>query len=244
MTQSQSHLKKRRERNFFDLAQQFTACWPTGHIDDGGEQPDIVVSTEGGAYGVEVTELVRDDRKAFEDTRRLVCEKARTLWLAEGGLAALDVKVIFQAKAVLNKRAQDAAALELVTIVKAHSPDLGESLASHLQCGVSFESALFQSVWLRYSPSIAYARWQPVGAWWVPLITVADIQAVIDKKQDKLEAYRKRAQDVWLLVVLDGFAGSSAGTLDDAVRVHKFVSQFTGVVLLEHAMGRASTLCT
>ena len=244
MAQFQSHLKKRRERYFFDLAQRLTACWPAGHIDDQGEQPDIVVSAEGSAYGVEVTELVRDDRKAFEDTRRLVCEKARALWLSEGRLAALDVKVIFQAKVVMNKRMQDAAARELVTIVKAHSPDSVESLASHLQCGVSFESALFQSVWLHYRPSIEYARWQPVGAWWVPLITVTDIQAVIDKKQEKLEAYKRRAHDVWLLVVIDGFAGSSAGTLDDAVRSHKFVSPFTGIVLLEHAMGRASTLCT
>lgn len=244
MAQFQSNLKKRRERYFFDLAQQLTGCWPTGHVDDEGEQPDIVVSTEGGAYGVEVTELVGDVRKAFEDSRRLVCEKARALWLSEGRLTALDVRVTFHEKAVMNKRAQDVAAHELVTIVKAHSSDSGESLASHLQCGVSFESAFFHSVWLHYRPSIESATWQPVGAWGVPLISVTDIQAVIDKKQGKLEAYRRRAQDVWLLVVLDGFTGSSVGTLDDAVRLHKFVSPFTGVVLLEHAMGRASTLCT
>ncbi|MCA8402664.1 hypothetical protein LGN25_35250 [Burkholderia cepacia] len=242
MTLSRSNLKKRRERYFFDLAQRLTGCWPQGLIDGDGEQPDIVVSTGSGAYGVEVTELLRGGRKAIEDTRRLVCEKARSLWLSEGRLAALDVKVIFRANTVLDKRGQDVAASELVTIVEAHRPSQGDSLAAHLQCGVSFESSLFQSVWLHYRPSIDYARWQPVGAWWVPLITVADIQAVIDKKQEKLEAYRRRASEVWLLVVLDGFAGSSAGTLDDAVRSHTFASPFAGVVLLEHAMGRASTL--
>ncbi|WP_156814515.1 hypothetical protein [Burkholderia lata] len=243
MNFTKAQRRKRAELHFFERTQELLACWPRGPVDATGEEPDILVNGVAGRYGVEVTELLRGEVRAVEETRRLICEKAQKRFLRNVSADCLDVKVIFREHAALNQRDQDAAAIDLVEIVRSQITSIpAEVVAVRLEEGTDFESNLFTSVWLHHHPNYPRARWQPVGAWWVPVASAADIQATIDKKELKVAAYRERVKDVWLLIVLQGFSGSAAWSVHDSVFAHQFCTSFDGVVLLDYAMNRAHVL--
>jgi hypothetical protein len=163
-----------------------------------------------GRYGVEVTEMLRSDVRAVEETRRLICEKAQKRFLTSVNADCLGVKVVFREHARLSPKEQDAAATDLVAIVRSRIASIPSGvLSARLEDGTDFESDLFVSVWLHHHPNCPRSRWQPVGAWWVPVASPPDIQATIDRKERKVVAYRKRVDDVWLLMVLQGFRGSA-----------------------------------
>lgn len=62
------------------------------------------------------------------------------------------------------------------------------------------------------------------------------------KKSARYAAYRKRVEDVWLLIVLQGFSGSAAWLVHDSVFAHHFCTSFDGVVLLDYARNKAHLL--
>ncbi|MCO5411122.1 hypothetical protein [Ralstonia mojiangensis] len=243
MSLTKAQRRKRAESFYFERAQGLLTCWPHGTVDATGEEPDILVGGPEGRYGVEVTELLRSDVRAVEETRRLICERAQKHFLRSINADCLDVKVVFREHTALSPKDQDAAATDLVAIVRSRINSMPSGvLSARLEDGTDFESALFTSVWLHHHPSCPRSRWQPVGAWWVPVASPVDIQATIDRKERKVAAYRKRVDDVWLLIVLQGFSGSAAWSLDDAVLVHRYMTTFDGVVLLDYAMNRAHLL--
>lgn len=245
MNSTKAQRRKHAESFYFERAQGLLTCWPRGTLDATGEEPDILVDGPAGKYGVEVTELLRSDVRAVEETRRLICEKAQQLFLRRINADCLDVKVVFREHAALSPKAKDAAASNLAAIVGSRIASIPSGVVSaRLECGTDFESDLFTSVWLHHHPNCPRSRWQPVGAWWVPVATPADIQATIGRKECKVAAYRNRVEDVWLLIVLQGFSGSAAWSVHDSVFAHHFCTSFNGVVLLDYAMNKAHLLAS
>ncbi|WP_143310272.1 hypothetical protein [Burkholderia pseudomallei] len=243
MNLTKAQRRKHAESYYFERAQGLLTCWPRGTVDATGEEPDILVDGPAGRYGVEVTELLRSDVRAVEESRRLICENAQKLFLRRISADCLDVKVIFREHAALSPKAKDAAASDLAAIVGSRIASIPSGvLSARLECGTDFESDLFTSVWLHHHPNCPRSRWQPVGAWWVPVALPADVQATIDRKERKVAAYRKRVEDVWLLIVLQGFSGSAAWSVHDSVFAHRFCTSFDGVVLLDYAMNKAHLL--
>lgn len=243
MTSAKTMRRKRAESFYFERAQGLLTCWPRGAVDATGEEPDILVDGPAGLYGVEVTELLRSDVRAVEETRRLICEKAHRLFLRRVNADCLDVKVVFREHVALGPKVQDAAASALAAIVGSQIASIPSGvLSARLESGTDFESDLFSSVWLHHHPNCPRSRWQPVGAWWVPVASPADVQATIDRKERKVAVYRKRVEVVWLLIVLQGFSGSASWSVHDSVFGHQFRTSFDGVVLLDYAMNKAHVL--
>ncbi|WP_449412407.1 hypothetical protein [Pandoraea soli] len=243
MSPTKAQRRKHAESFFFERAQGLLTCWPMGTVDATGEEPDIVVIGSSAQYGVEVTEMMRDGVRAIEETRRLICEKAQRLFLRSLNADCLDVKVVFRDHENLNPRVQETVATHLAAIVGSRIPSIPTGVfAARLEEGTDFESDLFTSVWLHHHPNCPRSRWQPVGAWWVPVASAESVQATIDKKERKIAAYRKRVEEVWLLIVLQGFSGSASWSVDDAVFSHCFSTTFDGLVLLDYAMNRAHVL--
>lgn len=243
MHMTKAQRRKHAESFFFERTQALLTCWPTGIVDAAGEEPDIIVGWAQGRYGVEVTEMLRGEIRAVEESHRLICEKGRKRFLNAVNADCLDVKVIFRDHSVMGQREQDAAATNLAAIVRTRIPSVPEGVfASRLEEGTDFESSLFTAVWLHHHPNCPRSRWQPVGAWWVPVASVDHVQATIDKKERKVAAYRKRVEEVWLLIVLQGFRGSASWSVDDAVFSHQFETTFNGLVLQDYAMNKAHQL--
>lgn len=243
MLTDRARRKKWDEAHFFDRARALVERWPDGAVDAGGEGPDIVVTTSSGKYGVEVTELLRGDIRAVEETRRLICEKAKERFLGHVNAGGLAVKVIFRGEFVLNPRAQELAADEIAAIIVSQfRGSLSDVWEAKLERGKDFESDLVGTIWLHHHPALPRSLWQPVAAWSVPIASVETVREAIDRKEDKVASYRLRAPSVWLLIVMQGFSGARAWSVDDAVYVHAYRSSFDGVVLFDYAMNQAHIL--
>jgi hypothetical protein len=244
---SANAVKRRKEIElfYFERVQALLDCWPAGTVDSMGEEPDIVVDRPEGRYGVEVTEMLRGEVRAVEETHRLICEKAHTLFQRRIDIDCLRVQVSFREHPPirLRKQDQDAVAIALVEIVASRIRARSEgAFRIHLEEGRDFHSDVILSIWLDYLPGVSDSLWTPIGGWWVPVASSDLVQREIDRKQGKLAAYRTCVADVWLLVVLQGFSGAASWSVDDAVLTHRFKTNFNGVVLLDYAMNKAHRL--
>ncbi len=235
--------KKSRERSFFDRVHAQIGIWPRGEIDDSGENPDLVIDSPDGKYGVEVTEIVRGPTRAELESKRIICEMAYRRYIKETAIVGLAVKVLFLPNARPTKSDQILASQELFGIVASHFPQATSEVTNlELSCRDDFNSLWFSAIWLHYHPALQRSIWQPVNAWWVPQLSAGNIQKEIEKKEVKLPNYRNRTPRVWLLIVTDGFDGSTASSFGDDTLSQEYVTSFDGVVVLEDALNKATVL--
>jgi hypothetical protein len=243
MNQTSQQQKKIREREFFDRVQPAINAWPRGKLDDNGEQPDLVVDAPEGKYGVEITEVVRPATRAEVEAKRQICAKASRKYVAQTNIMGLGVHVNFRLNIHPTKADIDSASNELLQIVLCHFPNPDTTLSRRdLRHGIEFKSRWFDIVWLHFHPKIKRSLWQASDAWWVPSLTATIIRAEIARKESKLENYRKRAPKIWLLIIVDGFDGASAWSVADDVYTQEYVTSFDGVVVLEDALRKVTTL--
>jgi len=234
--------KKQRERWLFDRARDAVPAWTSGEVDSRSENPDIVVSSNGLLYGVEVTELIHPARRADIQTKRIICELARRKACRDDD--SLRVSVCFSEAHSFGKLDQQPAADELAALVSAAIARFdGDSVTLELHGGFDFSSARFSTIYLHRTPESRFGEWRPVQAWWVPPLTADDVQGEIDRKSPRLRDYQRRAPSIWLLLVTDGFDGSTARCVAHDVYQRSYKSPFSGVVLFEDAMNRATLLC-
>jgi hypothetical protein len=84
--------------------------------------------------------------------------------------------------------------------------------------------------------------WQAVNAGWTPRLQIDQVQGEISRKEPRVPTYRKRVDEIWLLVATNGIVRDSASSVDDDVLEHEYTTSIDGVVLLDEAMQRAVTL--
>jgi hypothetical protein len=235
--------KKSIERELFLRARRHVSLWPLGAIDDGGEAPDLLISGPYSSYGVEVTEIVRTQEKAMLEARRIICALAKSKYVLQGGRDGLQVTGIFDEAVALSKRSYESIADELVEIVVSEVPNGSTgAVRLRLERGSAFQSTYFTTVWLHETPMIARSDWRTANAFWTPVLHIPEIQAELARKEAHLKRYRRRVMQVWLLLVADGFDGSTSWSVENAAYGAIYKSNFDGVVLYEQAADRATTL--
>jgi hypothetical protein len=74
--------------------------------------------------------------------------------------------------------------------------------------------------------------WAPTYAYMVPHLSVADVEAVIKKKENLLEGYRVRCNRTWLLIATDVGMRSSHYDVSSEVTETSYVTQFERVFLM------------
>ena len=232
--------KELREWLLFDTARKLVAHWPAGDVTH-KDNPDIRIATTDGGYGIEITEVIRDELRKIEETRKKVCETARSVFLESLDVPGLAVSVAFNEHAEWQPVREQAA--ELCKIVRTCVNTVPQQkIYKELERDADFNTELFNEIWLHYLPSVSEALWQPISASFVPVLLAQHIQAVIDKKESKIPAYLKSVGRVSLLIGLEGFSASSAWSVDDAVLAHRFITKFDSVILLDRVLNRAHTL--
>jgi len=242
-----SNDKKGRERLFFEHTQTLIPeLWPRGLTDTTGENPDIVVQTQSGRYGVEVTELMNETVKAHEQRQRRICSLAQGRLLDSRLKQGLGVMVAFKEGVDLSgKPSRNRAVAELASIVQRSVPSAFDGVwKRRIDCRDEPQSEFFSAVWLHYHPALFRSIWQPVTAWWVPTLKADAIARRISEKEDRIPDYLLRADHVFLLLVVYGFDGASAAQVCDDALSAKYHTAFAGVVLLDYVSNRAHCLQT
>ncbi|MDR0479452.1 MAG: hypothetical protein LBH31_06555 [Burkholderiaceae bacterium] len=253
--------KKCVELCYFKRAQELLlndslSCWSIGKIDAKHEAPDIVVEGPNGCYGVEVITITESAVIASQENRKAICDKARQCF-KNININGLDVRSLAVAVTFKNtplKNDLDAVAAELVKIVcsNINSTNWGRSYfnleLSSLEIPNTnkkyFGSDIFADIYINYISHSKCSLWQPISVSNTPQVCSEDIQTVINKKEIKISKYRERAQNIWLLIVVNGFGKLTASSVHNSVLSYQFCTTFNGIVLLDYIENKAHVLRT
>ncbi len=243
MRRNTADIKKAREMAFVRIAREaLPKLWPDelgGEVP--GESPDVVLA--GGSVGIEVTELVNETVKNGEAWRRKVCTRARNI--ARLGLG-IDVAVLFRREIDLARTAEREEAARLIAeLVHQHaSRHEGNDWRVRIDCRETPLSTYVSTVFVHYIEGWQFERWHSAEAWPVGSLDPARLREAIQGKESRLSSYRQKTSTVYLLIVAEGFTGSTAVHVPSHTLEATYLTGFDGVVLLDRAMGQAHLLET
>jgi hypothetical protein len=212
--------KKRREKFLLDRFLEHQGMAPT-RIDP-GESPDFLINLDGRTVGIEVTELFiqrcnsearllpKDPPlQAIESISTQIVSKAREIYFDASNPFILS-HILFSNRITpdIDKRKGDQIAKLIADQIQSMSRQDSEgsdwrSRDDEKEENPLSEWVIFISAWR--VPKLRFAQWSPtnnsVGL--VATLTPERLQEEIDKKASRINAYKKRAEEIWLLIVAD-----------------------------------------
>jgi hypothetical protein len=233
--------KKQRERFLLDRFLEYQGITPTRVVP--GESPDFLIDLEGRTVGVELTELfIRNSKseahpkpaeesllKKIESNADRIMSRAREICFRAGNPPVLSTIVISD-RITLDKKKGDQIA-ELIAD-QIQSMSLQNSQAVKWRSGEEEdeEHPLLDSVHFIHTervPDCRFAHWTVVKAGLVATLTPEHLQAEIEKKAKKINTYRKRAEEIWLLIVADRTQLSQKFSIQTDFPISSVFSPFT-----------------
>ncbi len=229
--------KKDRERHQLETFKAKFSEFPTGTIVP-GEEPDFLVENRGRLVGIEVTEFYRGTpanempRQASESLKNQIVERARSIFEENGG-PFLIVYVYFGFHIELRKNRVAELASKLAIIVSDNPVNVGETIVLENQWDdLSYFPQEFISIDILRPFEVTQPLWAVPDADVIPKFSIEAVQQVIDKKNVLTPAYRKRSQELWLLII-HGFTLSSTFEDEREVLGHTYSSDFDRIFLFD-----------
>lgn len=219
--------KKRHEKFLLDRFLEHQGITPT-RIDP-GESPDFLVDIDGRTVGVEVTQLFikrcnsearllpeekalleakEPTLQAIESITSSIVSKARRIYL-DADNPPVHSQILFSSwiKPNIDNKKRDQVAKLIADQIQGMSLQNSE-VANWRSREDEKENPL--SDWVIFIsaqrvPELRFARWSPTNnsVGFVSTLTPERLQEEIDKKASRISAYKKRAEEIWLLIVAD-----------------------------------------
>lgn len=229
--------KKEREAFFFDLFRKWYSEFPTGRVEE-GESPDFLIVGTDKSIGIEVTDWHIDQdkeggsevRRMLEDRERLV-ERAEQIFWSRNDTPVF-VSLFFEDTQIKGSHIKTAE--RLATLLETLQRDVrdGEEKTASEELLERFDlTYLFWRVRLGrlFSFPTFFDAPNVVGSG----NPRPAIEATIGSKELKLQEYRTKCDEAWLLIVANStLAQSLPPTLQDD---DFFPSTFDRVLLLSYA---------
>jgi len=209
--------KKRHERFLLDRFLELQRISPT--CIQPLDPPDFLIDLEGRKVGIEVTELfIRSNKseahpqpegepllQAVESITNLIVSKAREIYFDAGNPPVLS-KIWFSDRITLDKKKGDQIAELIAHQIQSMSLQNSQEVAWRSSEDENEERSLSESVAIIRTyrvPELRFARWTVVRPGLVATLTPKHLQEVIDKKAKKINGYKKKAEEIWLLIFAD-----------------------------------------
>ena len=228
--------KKDRE---WDCLQSFSKCFP--EFPQGRmvptENPDFLVHTQNGILGIELTLLHRETPDAKHPMQeqevlgRQVLQKASELY-DQKHLPPIHMSVHFNPQYRLVKLEVPDTARAVLDLVLATGTSSRFELKETEENTEHWPQQIARIVGLR-NPSLTKRTWSPTDAGCVPDLHPDLVQMVISRKNRRVQDYRRRCTEIWLLLVADGFGISSTVTVTHHVTRHNYDSEFDRIFLFQ-----------
>jgi hypothetical protein len=208
--------KKQHERFLLDRFLEHQGITPTNI--DPGESPDFLVTLDGRTVGIEVTELfIRSNKsgahpqpqeapllQAAESITNLIVSKAWKIYV-DAGNPPVKSTVWFSDRITLDKKKVDQIAELIARQIQSMSLQNLQAVAWRSSEDENEEHCLSESVAIIHTDKVPerFARWTVGRPGLVANLTRARLQEEIEKKASKFDAYKKRIEEIWLLIVAD-----------------------------------------
>lgn len=237
-----------RERAHLERFRSACPVFPVGDITE-KEEPDFLVATESGVVGIEHTDFHLDDGapggsplRAQDSLRQQVVSNALRLHESRS-LPSVGVLLRWSAHHKLTRRSVPRIAPVLADLVSGYMP------ASNRVARIEYPAGGWKSLPAEIT-SVRIARfdvfteneWDFVRSGWIAPLEPKALEAVIQKKEPKVPAYRKSCREVWLLIVAQGLHESSFSRFSDEARAYEFETAFKRIFFFRYFDGDAFEL--
>ncbi len=224
--------------------------FPPGRIET-HESPDFLIDGACRTIGVEHTEVYHPvppdgySPQAQDHWAQKIVSRTSELWKKAAGFPLL-VQVSFHPRSHLSRKNVEALAQEIVSVIGETKIQPGKSL--------TLKRVSRQQITLPTEVSRLYLqrptratkqgdRWCCSSAGFVPELTEQHIQAKIDGKEKKLEKYRGRCSEIWLLMVADNLRFPNSVELTESALNNRYTTQFDRVFFFWDSDRRWRELC-
>lgn len=223
-----------KELEFLYLSRFQGLCpnFPRGEICP-DEQPDFRVKGANGDVGIEVTDFyremsshIRPPLQARESARHKIKEKAKRIY-DQKGLPSLYVHVHFDFGFHCEKSAVCAFAERLAHLAER---SVREQKAHWIWRRDEIQLNGVHSLSIQRT-KLAKSYWSAPLASFVPEVSPAQLQSILDKKSNLCAQYRKKCGKVWLVIVMNRFDPASFAVIPQRISDHPFAHDFDSVFL-------------
>ena len=217
--------------------------FPIGEIEH-IEAPDFRVRTSDGYLGIELTQLFHPHDNQAPPPIALSKARQALLRSAEGLFTGLDQRPLAVSLSIdpnwhPEPGAIDKLARFLAQTVSSLRLTVGGSQVLAGGIGPLEEESAKPVHELRvyYFEGSDETFWASPEFGWRQDLSIAHLQAAIDRKNALVPTYRAKASTLWLLLVSDSGQLSTAFALPDTVAAHSFVSEFDRIILFDALRG-------
>jgi len=208
--------KKDREQFFLEQFLKYAVITPTSITRS--EKPDFLITLDGRTVGVEVTEIFVQDGEwrpnpqlttelpltAIETYTDAISSKAFKLY-SEANNPFVSAYIVFSNGinyATNRDRVAELIANQITDMIAINSPTAEWRPGTH----ENEDDLLCDSVYfihIQKVPDKQFARWTVSRAGLVATLTQRHLQNAINRKKEKLNEYRVKAYEIWLLMFID-----------------------------------------
>jgi hypothetical protein len=208
--------KKQRERFLLDRFLEHQGIKPTRIVPE--ESPDFLIDLEGRTVGIELTELfIRRNKsevhpelaeksllKRIESNADRIMSRAREIYVGARNPPVLST-IDISDQITLDKKKGDKIAGLIADQIQSMSLQNSHAVKWSSIEEENEEHPLLGLVNFIHTVRVPerFAHWTVVKAGLVATLTPEYLQVEIEKKAKKINTYRKKAEEIWLLIVAD-----------------------------------------
>lgn len=239
--------KKEVELWRLDRLKSFIADFPEGCIEP-TERPDFLIHCSAKVIGIELTDLHRQtpqglvSEQASESMRHKVVARAKEIY--ESRLLPPVIATFFLNDRVhIKKREAELLATDLANLVSSNVPAINASIEIP-ESWDDFRTlpAVLHSLSVRRLDVVTKTFFSNPGATWVSTLSRQDIERVLESKEGKLENYRAKCDEVWLVINSDIESMSTWFEIEQSLLDESFSTRFDRVYVVQHFRGVAHQL--
>lgn len=220
--------KKEVERVYLDRFIEATGELRGANIIE-SESPDFLCTVAGRTIGLEVTRLFHDQRfgkhapRAVHTFREQIVERARQLYMGTGR-GGVHVGVPFEDCEIKDP---EAAARKLAEFIAASVVDRADDFLASAD-----EDSRLLPEFLQIRVNQGQGLWAVTEAQRAPHLTREILQSAVDSKAPCVEEYRRKADECWLVLVLDRYPLAGSFSVQENALTANFHTGFDRVDLL------------
>jgi len=227
-------MEKIREVTHLEHFKEIYPFFPDGEIEC-TEKPDFIVHTHDNFLGIEHTEIFQPgpsngtSLQAQDNLSQRVVNKANDLYFKHNSQPIL-VQILFNHRVMIGKKDVNriAEAVERLIGMTPIKPGNPITIKRTIENSEYFPNEIVM-LHVYAHPNGKENKWRSSSAGWIPEITPEYLQEIIDQKGQRLENYKSKCSELWLLIVADDVRIPSSVDLSEVALAHQYFTRFNRV---------------
>lgn len=205
------------------------------------DSPDLRIVGTSRTIGIEHTQILNNSNKeaclkAEEVLEEQVVNKAQKIFEQKNSVP-IYVNTFFLPDAKLFKPQVNGIAYSLATLVSDNIPEKGEEKSIESWQTRNKLPPEIDTVHLEWYENATYPMWAVPRSGFIPDLTPKIVTNRIRHKERYFDKYRECCNEIWLVIVIDGYTPAGSWEISSETIESEYVTQFDRVVLFDYFSG-------